>query len=269
MGNTIKTIQCRSVLTKSNLPEVSYCINPYVGCMHRCAYCYARFMMRFTNHAGDEWGHFLDIKENAATVLENELKRKRVEGTVLIGSVTDAYQPAEKKYGITRSCLKVLSIHDVSTSILTKSSLVARDTDLLSTLSQCEVGMTVEFSEDRLSAIFDPLASPISERIETLDHLRKHGIKTYAFMGPIMPGLTDLARIVKLVAGKVDYLMAESLNMRCGNKQALLVIIRKHFPDLLEAYERGFSCDFWRTVKRDVTALCASYNIPLKGFYDH
>jgi len=269
MGNIIRIVQCRSVLTKSKLPEVDYCVNPYVGCMHRCAYCYARFMMRFTNHAGDEWGHFLDVKENAASILDREMERKRVRGMILLGSVTDAYQPAEKKYGITRACLEVLSGYDVSTSILTKSNLVARDIDLLSKLSRCEVGMTVEFSEDRLSAIFDPLAAPISERIETLDRLKKHGIKTYAFVGPILPGLTDLARIVELVVGRVDYLMAESLNMRCGNKQALLTIIGKRFPDLLGAYERGFPDDYWGAVKRGVTALCASHNIPLKGFYGH
>lgn len=269
MGNITKTTQCRSVLTKSNLPEVNYCINPYVGCMHRCAYCYARFMMRFTGHVGDEWGYFLDIKENAAAVLKKELERKRVKGRVLLGSVTDAYQPAEKKYGITRACLEVLSEYDVSTSVLTKSNLVARDIDILSKLSRCEVGMTIEFSEDRLSSIFDPVAPPISERIKTLDRLKKHSIKTYAFMGPIMPGLTDSAQIVELVAGKVDYLMAESLNMRCGNRQTLLAIIGKRFPDLFGAYERGFPDSYWRTVKRDVTALCAGHNIPLKGFYDH
>lgn len=269
MSNSIRTIQCHSVLTKSKLPEVDYCINPYVGCLHRCAYCYARFMSRFTGHSEDEWGHFLDVKGNAASVLRKELKRRKIDGTVLLGSVTDAYQSAEKKYGITRACLEVLVEFDVSVSILTKSIFVTRDIDLLSKLSNCEVGLTVEFSDNQLSSIFDPSASSISERIEALDQLRASGICTYAFIGPIMPGLTDIEQIIRLLAGKVDYLMAESLNTSCGNKQAILTIIEKHFLELREMYRKGFSNDYWRTIRQDIEALCASHNIPLRGFYDH
>ena len=265
----MRTIKCRSVLTKSNLPEVDYCINPYVGCLHGCAYCYARFMKRFTGHVEDEWGRFLDIKENAALLLQRELKRKKIDGTVLLGSVTDAYQPAEKKYRITRACLEVLAEYDVPISILTKSSLVTRDIDLLSKFSNSEVGLTVEFSEDRFSSAFDPSASLISERIKTLDRLREHGICTYVFVGPIMPGLTDIEKIIRLIAGKVDFLMAESLNTRCGNKEAILTVIGRHFPDLLEMYRGGFSNDYWRTIKQEVETLCASHKIPPKGFYDH
>lgn len=269
MSNSIITIQCRSLLTKSKLPEVDYCINPYVGCLHRCAYCYARFMKRFTGHAEDDWGYFLDVKENSATILRKELRNKKIHGTILLGSVTDAYQPAEKKYGITRACLEVLAEHDVSVSILTKSNLVVRDIDILSRFSNCEVGLTVEFSDDNLSSIFDPVASLISERIETLNKLRANGIRTYAFMGPIMPELTNVEQIIRLISGKVDFLMAESLNIRCGNKQSILATIKKDFPELLESYQKGFSNDYWKMVKRDVKVLCAKHGVSLKGFYDH
>lgn len=269
MSNIVKTIQCRSVLTKSNLPKVDYCINPYVGCLHGCAYCYARFMKRFTGHAEDEWGHFLDIKENAPAVLRKELQRKKINGTVLLGSVTDAYQPAEKKYGITRACLEVLAEYDVPISILTKSSLVVRDIDLFSKFSNCEVGLTIEFSDDRLSSIFSPLALPISERIKALDQLKANGINTYVFMGPIMPELTDPKMIIQLVAGKINYLMAESLNTSCGNKEEIFVVIKKHFPELLEIYSKGFSNDYWQDIRKNIEALCVNNNIALKGFFNH
>jgi DNA repair photolyase len=226
-------------------------------------------MKRFTGHTEDDWGYFLDIKENAACILKKELKNKKIQGTVLLGSVTDAYQPAEKKYEITRACLEILAEHDVSISILTKSNLVTRDIDLLSRFSNCEVGLTVEFSDDQFSSIFDPAASSISERIKTLEQLRANGIHTYAFMGPIMPGLTNIEQIIRLISGKVDYLMAESLNMRCGNKQEILGVIKWNFPELLESYQNGFSSDYWKMVKRSTEVLCANYGIPLKGFYDH
>lgn len=92
----IKTIKCKSVLTESKLPEVGYCINPYIGCFHACVYCYARFMKRFTGH-NEKWGEFIDVKINAPEVLEKELLRNPKRGITLLGSVTDAYQPVEKK----------------------------------------------------------------------------------------------------------------------------------------------------------------------------
>jgi len=92
----IKEINCKTALVYSKLPEVDYCINPYIGCLHGCVYCYACFMKRFTNHSED-WGNFLDIKVNSAEVLKKELsKENRRSGPILLGSVTDAYQPIEK-----------------------------------------------------------------------------------------------------------------------------------------------------------------------------
>jgi len=269
MSNTMKNVQCKSLLTKSNLPEVDYCVNPYVGCLHRCVYCYARFMRRFTGHAGDEWGHFVDVKENAPSVLREELRCRKVEGMLLLGSVTDAYQPAEEKYGITRACLEILAEYDVPISILTKSKLVLRDIDLLTKFSNCEVGLTIEFSDDRFSSIVSPGASSISERVLTLGRLRERGIRTYAFMGPIMPGLTDCEEIIRMIASKIDYLMAESLNLGCGNKAAIIAMLERHFPDLLEEYRRGFSKGYWDIVRRDVEATCVDNEVVLKGFFSH
>ena len=143
MGKTqIKTIQCKSVLTRSRLPEVDYCINPYVGCLHGCIYCYARFMKRFTGHT-EKWGKFIDVKINAPEVLEKELSRSPEKGTVLLGSVTDAYQPIERKYKITRAILEILLKHHFPISILTKSDLVVRDIDLLKKLMLMQKRQTI------------------------------------------------------------------------------------------------------------------------------
>lgn len=265
----MKNIQCRSVLTKSKLPEVDYCINPYIGCLHRCAYCYATFMRRFTGHTQDRWGEFLDIKENAAEVLRNELKRKKNKGLVLIGSVTDAYQPVEKKYAITRVCLEVLLEFDMPISILTKSDLVLRDVDILSKFSDCEVGLTVEFSQDDDAKKFEPCASSISKRISALDQLKHQGIRNYAFIGPLLPGISNFEEIINKVSGKVDYVMVESLNMRCGNRESVLSVIKKDYPHLLLAYQKGFSKKYWEDAKRQVEETCRKHGVSLKGYYNH
>ena len=120
----LREITCKSVLTKSKLPEVDYCINPYTGCMHSCIYCYACFMRRFTGHLNEDWGAFVDIKTNAPFILEKELKcsRSNKKGIALLGSVTDAYQPVERHYQLTRKILKILLEHNFSISILKLNS---------------------------------------------------------------------------------------------------------------------------------------------------
>ena len=168
----IKIIKCKSVLTKSNLPKVDYCINPYVGCMHSCVYCYARFMRRFTGHA-EPWGHFLDIKVNAPEVLAKELARNPRKGTVLLGSVTDAYQPVERKYRLTRAILEILLKHNFPVSILTKSDLVVRDIDLFRQFSECEVGLTITSMDENVARNFEPHASSPKRGLRRLRHCIK------------------------------------------------------------------------------------------------
>ncbi len=105
-------IIAKTIITTSKLPEVDFCFNPYIGCTHACAYCYARFMGRFTGHAGEQWGRYLDWKINAPELLRKELpKIKEKGGTVIMGSVTDCYQPAEKNLKITRKSLKEFLKH--------------------------------------------------------------------------------------------------------------------------------------------------------------
>jgi DNA repair photolyase len=123
-------------------------------------------MRRFTGHK-EPWGKFLDIKENAASVLEKELKKAK-KGLVLLSSVTDPYQPIEKKYELTREILKTLLKYQFPVSILTKSSLVLRDVDLFKKFHNIEVGITITTTIDSISKIFEPYSSRASERISTL-----------------------------------------------------------------------------------------------------
>lgn len=263
-----QTIQCKSVLTKSKLPKVDYCINPYVGCMHACVYCYARFMRRFTGHS-EPWGHFLDIKLNAPDVLAKELAKKPKRGTVLLGSVTDAYQPAEQKYRITRAILEILLEYDFPVSILTKSNLVLRDMDLLKQFSNCEIGLTVTSMNEGVARHFEPHASSPEKRVAALETLHQNGIATYAFIGPILPELTDLEAVFEAIQGKVDFVMAESLNMRCGNRHFIEAVLSAKYPQLLPVYKTGFNERYWNEVEATVKRLAAKYRVPLKGFFRH
>ncbi len=192
----IKEVKVRSTLTKTGIPGRKYCINPYVGCAHACKYCYATFMKRFTGHI-EPWGSFVDVKINAPDVLRKQLKRAD-RGSIIVSSVTDPYQPLEAKHMITRKCLEVLALYRFPVDILTKSPLVLRDIDIISKLKGAEVGLTITTDNDRIRKIFEPNAPPIPVRIEALKKLYKKGIKTYVFIGPVLPMNPDsLAEQIK------------------------------------------------------------------------
>lgn len=264
----IKLIQCKNLLTKSRLPEADYCINPYVGCSHKCVYCYSRFMKRFTKHT-EPWGDFVDVKINAPEILEKELEHNPKRGTALLGSVTDAYQPLESKYKLTRAILEILLKHDFPVSILTKSDLVTRDADLLKKFSDCEVGFTITTLNKEASKDFEPHSSRAEQRLKALEKLHKIGVKTYVFIGPILPGITNLQRIFKAIKGKTDFVMAETLNTKCGNWQDIRSLLKRKYSHLIPIYESGFDKDYWDQVEKEVKKLSKESNIPLKGFYRH
>lgn len=266
----IKEIKSKSVLIKSNLPESDYCINPYVGCLHGCKYCYARFMKRFTGHR-EPWGEFLDIKINALEVLRKQLNsKKNISGRVLLGSVSDAYQPAEKKYGITRGILKELKKANCSVSILTKSDLVVRDIDILKELNNCSVGLTITTTNDWIRSKLEPRAASIERRIEALRKLHENGISTYCFIGPIIPFLTDIRAIFQNVHNLIDYMWGEALNVRAGNWDCLEEELELSFPEILPKIKSHVkSPDYWNDIESEFKALCQEYKIPMVGFFRH
>lgn len=207
----VREIVCKSVLNKSGIPGVDYCVNPYTGCSHACRYCYASFMKKYTGHR-EPWGSFVDAKVNAADVLERQLV-KAAKGQVYMSSVTDPYQPAENRYGLTRKCLEILLKHQFPVSIQTKSSLVLRDMDIIKKFKSIEVGFTI-CMDDGHAAGLEPGASPPSERVEALRKLHEAGIRTYVFIGPVIPGVSDAAGIVKKTYGWTGHYFIDRLNMK-------------------------------------------------------
>jgi len=201
----IKDVYAKTILSKSKVSD--YTINPYIGCEHACTYCYARFMKRFTGHR-EKWGRFVDVKINAANLLQREIKKKRA-GRVWISGVCDPYQPIEKKYELTRRCLKILSKHDWPVTVQTKSYLVLRDIELLREFSDIEVGLTITTADENIRKIFESHAPPIKERIETLEKLHSTGLKTYAMIAPILPKAEGL---VTRLSGRVDHVLIDKMN---------------------------------------------------------
>jgi DNA repair photolyase len=265
----VREINCRSVLTPSRLPSVKYCINPYVGCSHACVYCYAQFMRRFTGHAGERWGSFLDVKVNAPEVLAKELARKPERGEALIGSVTDAYQAMEKKYGLTRRILEVLAEHDWPVSILTKSDLVTRDIDVLRRFSQAEVGLTVTTLDPTVSRDFEPSASLPARRLAALAQLHDAGIRTYAFVGPMLPGLTGAGAIVRELRGKADSVMFETLNLGVGTRDAIVALVSRKYPHLLDRYTPEAIEAAWGDGEKSILDECVRSGITVAGVFRH
>lgn len=204
----IQEIKSKKILVRSRIQEKAYCLNPYIGCQHGCRYCYATFMKRFTNHK-ESWGEFVDVKVNAPDLLAKEIQHAH-RWEVIVSSVTDPYQPLERRYQLTRQCLKILLDHKLPVSILTKSSLVLRDMDLLSRLDHCEVGLTITTDDERVRKLFEPLSSPIPERIRTLETLHREGIRTYAFIGPILP--QDPQTLARQLMEAVDFVYIDRMN---------------------------------------------------------
>lgn len=201
----LNEICVKTILSKSKV--LDYAINPYSGCEHGCLYCYARFMKRFTGHK-EEWGTYIDVKVNAPSLLQHEIKSKRV-GKIWISGVCDPYQPIEKEYEITRRCLEILLRRQWPITVQTKSHLILRDIKLLRRFKHAEVGLTITTANDQIRRIFEPKASTITERIEALRILKDQGVVTFAMLAPILPDTKSLATELE---GKVDYVLIDRMN---------------------------------------------------------
>ncbi len=255
---TFRKVECKSLLNKSGIDD--YAVNCYSGCSHGCVYCYARFVTRFT-HPHEPWGSFVDIKENAVQVLAKEVKKRRV-GNVMLSSVCDAWQPVESKALLTRQCIELLVQYRFPIRSLTKNVLAARDLDLLK-LGDVNFGSTITTLNPQLAKLFEPGASPPYARLELLQTAKSKGLKTYAFLGPLVPflsdterNITDLLKAVKDIGA--DYFYIDKLNMRYGVWPDLLKLLKEHYPTLIPEYRKIFYDDETKTAYTD--KLSASVN---------
>jgi len=210
-----REVEAKTVLIKSKLTD--YCVNPYSGCEHACAYCYVP-QMPWNKNRFKQWGESVEVKVNAAEVLARELEKAK-RGTVMVSSATDAWQPLEQKYGIARKCLEALAEKDFPLTVLTKSALVTRDADVLKRFSNATVGLTITTDREEIAAVVEPRASPVRERLEALKKLREQGLRTYAFIGPLIP--LDVKQLAEQLHG-IDFAFIDCLRYATPALKALL-----------------------------------------------
>jgi len=263
----ISEVNTKNIITKSHLPDADYVINPYIGCQHSCRYCYATFMQRFTGHINDKWGEFVDAKINAADTIKTV---KFNNNNILIGSVTDPYQPIERKYELTRQILIRLLDFQPDLEILTKSSLIIRDISLLKKFNKLKVGISLSSLDMKVSNALEPFASTPASRINTVKTLYKAGIQTYLFISPIFPFVTNFRDIIAEVNGCISKVCFENLNIRANNRNFILSFIASHYPDLLFFYQNiSINTLFWSNLKNEINEYCNSEEIPFKIYFNH
>ena len=217
----ITKIKCKTALSKSKLPGLDYSLNPYRGCEHNCAYCYVPNVLRINR---EKWGSFIDVKTNIPNVLSKDL-RKKEKGVVGISTVTDPYQPIEKKYKLTRFCLEQLLIFDFPVCIQTKSDLVIRDKDLISKFSNAEVMISIGTFSDSERKILEPNSSSIDKRLKILDDFSEIDVKKSVFFGPIYPTIkkTDLNNFFDIFSKyNVSEVLIDNFNIRISMKQNII-----------------------------------------------
>lgn len=220
---TVRQISCKTILNKSELAD--FTLNCYVGCSHRCLYCYARYMKKFKNRP-EEWGYFLDVKINAPEILSKQIKKIKPPKEVFMSSVCDGWQPLETKYKLSRTCLKILLESGLEVSILTKSSLILRDLDILQAYKTPSLGMTITTLNKNLQKVLEPYSSESYERVNTLKKVREKGIKSWVFLGPLIPEFTDTQANLEVIFSalndlNLDQIYIDRLNPRWGVLQSL------------------------------------------------
>lgn len=263
----IREIQCKSAIGKCGFPGGGLAINPYVGCGHGCVYCYARFIKRFTGHA-EEWGTFVDARLNIAEILRKQLKSPKYKGErIYIGTVTDPYQPIEKKYKLTRNILQVLVNYKSPVSILTKSDLLLRDIDLLKKFKDIDVNFTVTTIDEKWKKLVEPNSPTIKQRLNAMEKLTKEGVSVLVMMGPYWPVFTDPEALFKeFKRVGVGHIFTESFNTVGGNWTGVEKVLKKNYPELLpEMRETFFNkkkfYDFYNKAQDRIKQLSREYKI--------
>jgi DNA repair photolyase len=260
IGETV----CKSALNRSGIEGIDFAINPYIGCAHGCVYCYARFMTRWY-HKGEKWGSFVDVKKDITDILKKELKKKH-NGIVLLSSVTDPYQPIEKKMRITRNLLEILADHGFQVEVLTKSFLVTRDIDIFNKIDMCEVGLSITMWNDNVRRVFEPNTSSIRKRLNALKILSDEGINTYAFLGPLLPFLSEenLEDLMDILADRADRIIVDRLNLKAGNWGNIKKTIEDNYPDMLDRFKLASAKEsvYYSKLSAKVRSLLSERLIP-------
>ena len=238
---------CRSALNRVQGMMFKWSLNPYMGCAHRCTFCYVRAFERRADRPSDErYGQSIRVKVNVAEVLARELARPgwKREG-VAVGAATDPYQPAEGKYRLTRGCIQAFGAARTPFSIITRGPMIVRDVDVLqqaATRAEVDITFSVPTLDAEIWRKTEPGTAPPRQRLRALRLLVDAGIDVGVGMAPILPGLSDdpalLADVVRAArdAGATG-VWCNILHLNPGTREHFLEHLARDWPALLPRYE--------------------------------
>jgi DNA repair photolyase len=268
---------CRSALNRVKGMQFDWSLNPYMGCVHRCTFCYVRaFEARADRPFDDRYGASIRVKTNVAEVLRRELGRPRwARESVAIGAATDPYQPAEGRYKLTRACLEVLGDASNPFSIITRGPMIVRDLDLLARAAE-RANVSVTFSIPTLDEDVwrktEPSTAHPRQRLKAVKALTDAGIRAGVGMAPILPGISNkpsqLREVVKAArdAGATG-IWTNLLFLRPGTREHFLENLARDWPEELERYQRLYGRraylgkEHTKPLKDEVNALAREYGV--------
>ena len=247
------TLPAKALLNRcvSRRVPFNWTINPYRGCEFGCKYCYARYTHEFMEmRDGLDFERKIYVKQQTAWLLRQELKQVKRGEQIAIGTATDPYQPAEKRFEITRSILQELALHHgLEIGIVTKSDLVVRDIDLLREVAEhntLTISLTVTTLNTKLARILEPRAPRPDLRVQALAKMSAAGLNAGVICAPVLPGITDspaaldkLFRATKEAGGK--YISANTLFLKPCSASIFLPFLEKEFPDLVADYHKRYA----------------------------
>jgi DNA repair photolyase len=238
---------CKVALNKVKGMGFPWSLNPYMGCVHRCTFCYVRaFERRADRPSDDRYGTSIRVKVNIAEVLRRELARRSwAREGIAIGAATDPYQPAEGRYRLTRACLEALADAATPFSIITRGPLIVRDIDVLvraAKRAQVSVMFSVPTLDQEVWRRTEPSTAPPLQRLRALSLLVEAGIRASVGMAPILPGISDrpeqLAAVVRAArAAGACGIWASPLHLKPGTREHFLDCLARDWPELLPSYE--------------------------------
>jgi DNA repair photolyase len=242
---------CRSALNRVKGMPFAWSLNPYMGCVHRCTFCYVRsFERRADRPADDRYGRSIRVKVNVADVLRRELARRSwTRETVAIGAATDPYQPAEGRYRLTRACLAELAGAETPLSLITRGPLVVRDVDVLQDAA-ARAGASVAFSiptlDERVWRSTEPGTAPPRQRLRAVRVLDAAGVDVSVALAPLLPGLSDRPdQLREVVAAARDAgargIWSKHLYLQPGTREHFLAALAREWPEELERYEHLYA----------------------------
>src|SRR4051794_19071533 len=268
---------CRTALTRVRKMSFKWSLNPYMGCVHQCTFCFVRAFEKLADRPSDRrYGTSIRVKTNLVEVLIRELARRSWRREqVVVGTATDPYQPAEGRFRLTRGAIQALGAASTPFGMITRGPMIVRDIDVLTFASQkAEVGITFSIPtlDPEIWRLTEPGTAPPRQRLRAIRALIDAGIETSVGMAPILPGLTDdpakMADVVRAArdAGATS-IWTNVLYLKPGTREHFMEHLARDWPELVPKYERLYAGrayvtkDVLEPVRGQVRALAREHGI--------